>query len=394
MSYNRTRSMSWGETVTGSWYVPLSQRWFNRTSTNSGFRDTADTVGNWDGDNPFESIAGGSTHVLISGQRSSGHIFNGVPTYAGDYGAPPHELSDSLGTTEANQLALDAIAKTNINAPVFSLPRWLGELKDLPALVRSLGREHLLMTSQYRSGKAFSKRLADRDLELRFGIFPMVDDLRKIVQTSIVATKRLRWLNRLYAGEAIRRSATLGATSTGRFLSSVLLWSTGTTVNTGGRTIRTTQKTWGSVQWILDRDMTPYTPLDTSDDRREAVVRSVYGLTPQALSLAAWELIPWTWLTDWFLDLGSLIQAVQNSIPVKSSRVNIMRMTDTIERGYPTCSHKELVLTGTWYRWRRTKRRVPVSSPSPFHITLPLLEADCFSILSSLAVQRRRQGHR
>jgi hypothetical protein len=51
--------------------------------------------------------------------------------------------------------------------------------------------------------------------------------------------------------------------------------------------------------------------------------KAVLGLTIDFAT--AWQLIPWTWLTDWCYDVSSYLKANRNIIPAELDEVSIIR---------------------------------------------------------------------
>lgn len=390
--YSRVRDRQDVVPAQGRYYSTLLKRWTTVTVTGIAKKEhTEDVVGNRDGDNPFTSVSSGVSHVLINGVASNGNAWQNVPTQAGAYAAIAHLQDADMSNTEINQYAINVVAKTNVNAPKASLPTYFGELKDLPGLIRSFGMEHLRKIRQYRSGRAFAKATVERNLQYQWGIATMISDVKKMCDFANVVKKTEGWITRLHNGEAIRRNVVLDSDDEFSLAGNLLIYySGGVAVNTGPRSIKETRKTWGSCQWVLDTSTTPYFPLDTQEQRREAAIRVYYGLTPHALGLTAWELCPWSWLADWFLHIQDVLDACQNVVPVTHSRMCVMRRTDTVEYAYPYTLTKGVSLTGVWNRWKTTKLRRPMANPIPYTVSLlPLLEVRKLSILGSLGILRR-----
>lgn len=88
--------------------------------------------------------------------------------------------------------------------------------------------------------------------------------------------------------------------------------------------------------------------------------------------IVLWKITPWSWLADWFSNLGGNIQAVQDYLTgeVTSSYMYIMRYTrdSYIYAGYQQMSNGP-DLSGSSARYREVKRREPASSPFGFTLS-------------------------
>lgn len=398
MPVTRTRTRSLATPATGRYRNPVGN-WVTQTASGPGSQTTVDVLGNRKGINPFTSTSYTTQHIFIDGYTTSlatgniSYIFEKCPTFYGNSAVRAHGMASTVTSSEANSLALQAVAQTNINASRVDVPTFLVELRDLPGMVASFGRKHLQLHTLYGSGNPFAKGIAERNLQYRFGLRPMASDLKKLSEFALGVEKRLEFLRRLQTGQRIRRRTNLGSDYNGGFDSVQTVWSAGVTVKTGLRTWRETQQTWATVWWQLaDSWDIEYLRRGMPTHARQALREISLGLTPEGLTSSVWELTPWSWLIDWFTGLGDLLKACQNRIPVQSSNVCIMRRTTTVESCEPYTDKQSVVCTRTVEKRRTTKVRVPVIAISPFSISaVPLIGADRFSILSSLAIQRSRQ---
>jgi hypothetical protein len=75
------------------------------------------------------------------------------------------------------------------------------------------------------------------------------------------------------------------------------------------KTTETIQRTWfsGAFTYYVSPGL-----YESKMAKYEAQMNILYGtrLTPKLL----WELAPWTWLSDWFIDIGSLINNLQSLV--------------------------------------------------------------------------------
>lgn len=383
MAYTRNRTLVFPIGISGVHYIPFLG---NQTETQSFpmYKTCTDVVGNRKGDNPFLAETTWSTPIWIDG-TSGGHTYKKVPLQNCNV-VPAHLITHGMNATVLNQAGVKVVAKTNPNAPSVGVPTFVGELKELPSLIKSFGLKHLKRISQYTTGYSFAKEAANRHLQWRWGIKPMISDLKKMVDFASAVNKRMRWLERLSTGSPLHRRCAIDE-STSSSVSSGYVYSHGCLINC--RFVTTTQqRSWGSAQWKIDDPIRfPF----THDDRLREARRLVSGMNPQAMTLTAWELMPWSWFIDWFTGFGDLIGAIQNHVSVKHSRICVMRRTETDKVGYIISQTGSVKITGSIGSGRITKQRYVVTNPNPVTISvLPLLEGDKWSILGSLGIQMRR----
>lgn len=171
------------------------------------------------------------------------------------------------------------------------------ELKDLPELLRKRFTRNNL------------HRISDYWLALKFGWEPLLRDIRSMIFSQQRDQKKVGWLFR-NNGRPVRVSATLpgsdpvntvtfSGTGTAAFSPAV---TTGLYVGTPTYTVteNTVDKTFavGQMRFYL-----PEGPRDVEYTRR--LIRELNGLTPRPSVI--YNAIPWTWLVDWFSNIGDVI---------------------------------------------------------------------------------------
>lgn len=348
------------------------------------YKTCTDVVGNRKGVNPFFAETTWSNPVWIDG-KSGSHTYQKVPLLGCNV-IPAHLITHGLTTTQLNQFGVSAVAKTNPNAPSVGIPTFVGELKELPSLIKSFGLKHLKRISQYTTGYSFAKEAANRHLQWRWGVKPMISDLRKMVDFASAVEKRMRWFERLSTGAPLHRRCELDK-GTQCTVSTGYVYSNGCLINCRFVTV-TKFRTWGSAQWhISDPLRFPF----THDARLLEARRIVSGMNPQAMTLTAWELMPWSWFIDWFTGFGNLLGAIQNHVSVQHTKLCVMKKTETDKVGYIISQNGSVKITGSIGSGRITKQRYVVTNPNPVTISvLPLIESDKWSILGSLGIQMRK----
>jgi hypothetical protein len=132
---------------------------------------------------------------------------------------------------------------------------------------------------------------------------------------------------------------------------------------------------------------------DSDEELYKLAVRLVYGLDISFASL--WEAMPWTWLIDWFSNVGDIINANRNTMPVSHEDSCLMYTTTTrivnVEWVYriPACTY---TVRPAPFRYERKTRTVLPNVAMP-EFAVDIIDQRRASILSSLAVTRRIDLH-
>lgn len=385
-AYARYRELGGSYTVSGKLFTP-GIGWSTINAQETDKRTCNDVVGNYEADNSFVAIHTQDYHRTLEGSTPGGYQYRGIPFYY--FTLPAHLIADSLSGPAINAAALKAQGMTNPNRPTVNVPTFIGELKDLPGLIKGAGLKHLRKLAQYRDGLPFAKEAAGRHLQWRWGLRPMVSDARKLLNFAQAAERRRREIEALRSGDSIKRSVTLENLGSESLSGEQGLWNQGCIVN-GRRMVTCRRHVWVSLRWILDDAQYPGNIPATGDSLKEAM-DIVTGMNTEGAIATAWELLPWSWLADWFLGFSDLMAAKGNTIPVKPARTCVMVHTKTVTYYQITKCTNGASVNGIVGGERESKRRTPCNSPSPINPTLlPLLEADKWSILGSLALQRRK----
>jgi hypothetical protein len=276
-------------------------------------------------------------------------------------------------------MAWKILAETNPSVPHVSIPKFVGELKDLIPSLKAKGDSAL-------------KAVANGYLSWRWVIKPMMRDLRDIFRFVKSVDDRTTMLMRLRAGQTLRKRVQLGVANAPQSPSlNLIVHSEGCTVR-GDFQVVYSKKEWGSAQWKLLPDSTlptmGYGPL------REHARNLTLGFKDREALAVAWELTPWSWLADWFANTGDLISATNNSVGCTWHNVCYMRTSEaTLNCTYRITGSDGFALVGLRnqryvLRMLRKERYVCVPVlPVPFP-QLPILTSGQWSILAALAAQR------
>jgi hypothetical protein len=251
---------------------------------------------NFTGGLNFDWGAAAGTTVRFSGSA--------LQSAANDFINPPTSSSD---------LESQAAVWYGRMAPVvgeFSLSTFLGELREgLPRLLPDIIR------------RANFARAAGSDyLNVEFGFKPLVDDLRNIAEILMSASyglyrplgayHRQRAAQPIITFDRVELSNSAGYVATGDYLQTLSGIPSSTPMTTerifdiwGSTVRRSTLKRWFEGEFVY----IPKASFDPKNffDRYETLMK--VELTPSVL----WELSPWSWLFDWFLQIGGAISAME-----------------------------------------------------------------------------------
>lgn len=184
--------------------------------------------------------------------------------------------------------------------PVAGLGQAIGEARQLPSIPR--------LREAVRTARKFGSEV----LNLQFGWGPVISDVRKAITMALSQEKALNQLKR-DNGKWVRRAGTIsntesvsgqssGVDSGYPIFTSSHYYYGGSNPGRYDYALTVRRRRWFEAQfryWIPD--IGTY-----SGDRR--ALRALWGLnvTPGLV----WELTPWSWLIDWFSNIGDVIDNV------------------------------------------------------------------------------------
>lgn len=317
----------------------------------------------------------------------------------------------SVGMPTALQINADgakAINRTIPTAPEAGLAQFVGELREkLPSLIGY----HSLKNSQ----ESFTGKLGAEHLNLEFGIKPMISDVTSMA-SSVLHAHKLIAQYRKNSGEIVRRKTTLrddmtaqilteNAITANPFISSYAdagdFFSYDSFMASGGRltSVKTTEsivKFSGAFTYHLAEAHDMLSKLEMYEQLANHLLGT--RITPSTI----WELTPWSWLFDWFADIGTLLSnlsllSADSSVVRYGYIMHENRVTvEHIFKGYqlkPGWSAPSLVSKKETYV-RKTRTR---ATPYGFGVNLGALTPRRWAILAALGFtksdnQLRRSG--
>lgn len=272
------------------------------------------------------------------------------------------------------------LARTNPSRPTVVPFTIIQDLYDVPRMLKGVGK--LLKTPRRLLSP---HEAANQYLGAKFGWIPLIDDANKLIHIQDYIHKRVGELHRLYSAGGLKRRITLGngtASDSGAIMT--LNSDLGVSPLITGKLSRITEeKVWGTVRWRPTGTLPHYNPSDAELISKAKQV--VSGFSTEGVIKGAWDLLPWTWMVDWFTNIGDWLSQSSSTIPASPVSCNLMRTrTTTVQH---TIVNKPRWAednggSGTYV----TKSRTPVSGT--LSASLPTLDANRLSILGALFVQR------
>jgi hypothetical protein len=216
----------------------------------------------------------------------------------------------------------------------------------------------------------------------QFGLLPYYRDFLKLWSFNDQVDRRLKVLEKLRTAKGFRKTVEIGAWESNTSFNHVFqsqgqysaLPVTGHTVV--GKKVH--------CRWSPTETSISQTPFQT----RRLVQRALLGFQQNIIDAATlWEVLPWSWLTDWAYDVGGYLKTFRNSVPAVLADIVVMEHTRTL-------------YTAPGYNWpdwyqrsqsafsclRDTKRRsIPIVAPSAH---FPFLSGNQMGIVASLAIAK------
>lgn len=280
-----------------------------------------------------------------------------------------------------NGWVLDLVAGTNPSRPVVMPPTMIQDLVTLPGLIRETGKLLSKPKSLWSPREAANGYLA-----AKFGWFPMIEDLLKLLDLQKHVLKRNAELKKLYSGKGLRRRLKFDSDNkVGKQIYWIGLHQSsyiGCHIS-----VAVARSQWGTIRWRPTAPP-PYHP----DDERwnKLTTRLVLGLTPEGMAKGLWDVIPWTWLLGWFTNLGKLLLANSNTVPATWSEACLMNkvVATFAAAGAEAILCTEVNVSASGQRTYTTRSRVIGSGVALPGLNLPYLDGSRLSVLGALFAQR------
>jgi hypothetical protein len=322
-----------------------------------------------DGDcHPFaadhKSIQGG-----VMNKEFSGYFSAWFKNYVSDVARAPFTDHLSTGAMSTGYAATKAAAMTNPSSSALDLGVSVGEIREIPHLIRERSNRILR-----EAGNSY--------LTYKFGAVPIARDLINMYRLTSQVDDRVKKIEELKR-RGLRNTVTLGLWSA---TGSQFRW-----VQTNGAFIggnfdaETIEQVRAHVRWAPTVELSQ---LSNPAEIRALAIQATSGATVDFSTI--WNLMPWSWLIDWFSSLGDYFAANRNTIPARLQELVVMRHTYTREfwpGGTFADAYGVPILIEPIVGKRESKIRQPWP-PDPFNVYLPFLGSGQVAIIGALAASR------
>jgi len=273
------------------------------------------------------------------------------------------------------------LARTNPSRPQYVPLDLLQDLVDVPRMLKDAGD---FLKKRHRKVPITAKDIANQHLAFLFGWLPLIQDVKDLLNVNQYVQTRLGELERLYSDQGLKRRLKLGrwANTTG---GNVVVNSDSLCFITCRNSKTTVSNRWGSVRWkVLPQYTFPGYRPEHALLLQEAK-KVVSGFTVAGLFEGAWDLLPWSFLVDWGVNVKDYVLQYANQIPAYPTDMCVMTETSTFE-SWSKVSVPKGYTYSPGYSSVVTKERYVGSGTLSAHI--PMLDMGRLSILGSLAIQR------
>lgn len=347
-----------------------------RNKTMGPYGTCDDVVGNQPNANNLLIVRKTKSTLVLDGEQTDGSGVVRKYTHAPiqyDPPIPSYPFSEQPLELELSGWRTEILARTNVNVAGTNLPQFVAEFGDYAGLIRSTKQ---LWSDVFRLA-------ALGYVTWRWVIRPFMADLRTMAQFGENVNRRITELLVLKEKGFRRQRVALAnesVTSTGSFE----LIEAQDFLLQAQRVTKSTLKVWGSVQWNLAEGVKLPPTLQGIEEFSKAIE---VGFTTHNALRTLWELTPWSWFIDWFVDISEFIDAHDGTIPMFSSNCCVMRTIRAKSRWVNmTAPPSWITVSGDLSSEVSEKQRYVVSGPAFPDLGMPFLKPAAHAILGALAI--------
>lgn len=262
------------------------------------YESMSDTVHTYPyGDSPLDHFKWEGRPPTVSGLCKRMDYYSGAvvdeyqhintAVYGVGYGDAKFEHRNTGLSDDPALYVNEALAKNNPGSPSVDLAAFIAELRDLPRTARGLGK------------------VSQAPIATSFGVRPLIGDIKAILSLTDSIAARQKQLQKLSRGVQKERLSLAYRKVKDESTSGIHYYS-------GYYTrieVETSRRVWAVKSHFIETNpLKPPPKYDTSYVRR---------LLSSASSIATlWELLPWSWLVDYFVGIQDMINASNgNRVP-------------------------------------------------------------------------------
>ncbi len=307
---------SFGELLPEYYYE--SERFYS-----SGYRQLKDIVGRYRIDNPLSIVRRTERPAVFTGEAVVNQYRCDTPglwslwnTYehSGTTIVMNHFSEEPLVSDQ--EFVTKACAVTNPSAAIFDSAVFIGELRDVPSLLKNAGQK-------------LSKAGANEYLKFQYGWKPLYKDMKSLLKFTQRIDGRIKAVERLRENGKLRRKYEPKADMGGQDHQIVDYFSEWES-NSFGSDVRNHMygtidvNRWCITEWkpeVPDTILPSFSSGISSDVRRALLGGTIDGST-------LWNLMPWSWLADWSANFGDYLEANRNVVGAVCSGVTLCKHTE------------------------------------------------------------------
>lgn len=237
---------------------------------------------------------------------------NGAYIPSAEYPVTPRGTPGRIA--ENNLWSQTLLAKTNPFRADFSVPVFAKELVELSKLFKI-------------AAGSFAGFVGSNYLNYRFGWAQFNRDVQTLSHITEAIARRVRELDRLSEEGGLRRRIPIDSLGASASTTNVSLWSTWGFTCKANRTNNRSMLVYGTVRWKPTQE---YSLNLQKLDRVNLAFRKVSDL--EAIdAVTAWQLIPWSWLTDYFTGISDFLEASNGRAQLVPHDICIMRKFHSVD---------------------------------------------------------------
>lgn len=307
---------------------------------------------------------------------------------------------------DAEQFGAEAYHRARPTLERGGLSVFLGELREVPRMLSTtaLGFHRLWKDIGGGNGLLMQpKRAADHFLNHQFGWTPFISDLHKFSRVSDESQRMMSDLTEMHGSTIKRRRVVSHTEDRTRIYHGDSPWLREYPELSGMCEVRSNPTRRGTVDVYREvKDHVwfegSYTMYSQAFDPTKSWHNSNYGHFNRLLALygarlspsTVWNLMPWTWAIDYFVNIGDAIEAFDSWAidGVVSKYAYVMRNRATYRTYENAIYMPNDEVNVSWTQLIESKTRVPQLSPYGFDLSWENLSTRQLSILGALLISR------
>lgn len=283
----------------GSSWAPYEQSFTAREVLTSTGHDIS-RLGTGDQGGAFSVTRIGYTHLSAASLDTP--TIHGTAVGNSCPGVTLFSKPSDLSISAFNALGAKMVASSSPVAPQVSLRNFLAEIVVPGGSPRMFG-------ATLKEQTRVAHKAGSEYLNYQFGWLPLMSDLRKIVKTAQKASVSLEQY-RHNANKPIRRRNAMTLISEQRSTTGLMYFTPNANDGSGSLHQERFQNVWfvGKFRYFVPMG----DDLVSRFVRYNQYAHRLFGAGPIPSPAQVWDAAPWSWLVDWFSDVGDVVQNVSD----------------------------------------------------------------------------------